>query len=423
MRTLTISILALVTSFFSTYSQSQWQQVYGPQTYFLKQVASVNSNVVVATGEHGLILRSTNAGVNWQQVPSGTNMELECLSFNGNTGIACGGYMAFLKTTNGGMNWTNLNLQGFYGFDIINVQVLNDNTFLMVTKYYFNMTYFYDLRKTTNNGANWSTLFTITSTSQYGAMNDVQFINEQIGFITSNGKVRKTTNGGVNWTIVANVNDSVYKSEIYFVDENTGYFISNINYNSLNRIYKTTNGGFNWVQQYLPSSTAFANKVHFVNTSTGMILSDNGNTYRTTNGGSTWTLEQTYSLNVFYDICMTGNSEAVTVGSYTVILKYNGLTGISHQNNQIPEGFNLSQNYPNPFNPATKISFSLPKASFVMLVVYDVTGKEVETLVNENLGAGSFEVDFNASKLTSGAYFYRITADGFTDVRKMILVK
>jgi hypothetical protein len=99
------------------------------------------------------------------------------------------------------------------------------------------------------------------------------------------------------------------------------------------------------------------------------------------------------------------------------------LTGITGNNSEIPESFNLSQNYPNPFNPSTKISFSLPQASFVKMVVYDITGREVETLVNEDMNAGTFEVDFNASKLTSGVYFYKITADGFTETKKMILTK
>jgi hypothetical protein len=99
------------------------------------------------------------------------------------------------------------------------------------------------------------------------------------------------------------------------------------------------------------------------------------------------------------------------------------VTGVNGASSEIPEGFSLSQNYPNPFNPSTKISFSIPKSSFVKMAVYDVTGKEVEILVNENVNAGTFEVDFNASKLTSGVYFCKITAGDFTDVKKMILTK
>ena len=123
-------------------------------------------------------------------------------------------------------------------------------------------------------------------------------------------------------------------------------------------------------------------------------------------------------------ITATGSTTRSGTGADFLTVRLTGnLTGISGISNEIPEGFSLKQNYPNPFNPSTKIEFSIAKATFVKMAVYDVTGKEVEVLVNENLNAGSFEVDFNASKLTSGVYFCKITAGEFTDVKKMILTK
>lgn len=89
----------------------------------------------------------------------------------------------------------------------------------------------------------------------------------------------------------------------------------------------------------------------------------------------------------------------------------------------IPETFELSQNYPNPFNPATQINFSIPKQSVVTLKIYDVLGKEVATLINESKAAGFYTVDFNASSLSSGAYFYRLEAGNFTDIKRMMLIK
>jgi hypothetical protein len=83
----------------------------------------------------------------------------------------------------------------------------------------------------------------------------------------------------------------------------------------------------------------------------------------------------------------------------------------------------LSQNYPNPFNPTTKISFSIPVQSKVMLKIYDVLGKEVMTLVNDVKSAGSYELEFNASNLASGAYFYKISAGQFSDIKRMMLIK
>ncbi|MBZ0181628.1 MAG: T9SS type A sorting domain-containing protein [Melioribacteraceae bacterium] len=85
--------------------------------------------------------------------------------------------------------------------------------------------------------------------------------------------------------------------------------------------------------------------------------------------------------------------------------------------------FSLTQNYPNPFNPSTSIEYSVPSNEFVTLKVYDVLGSTVSTLVNETKEAGKYNVTFDASNLTSGIYFYSINAGGFTQVKKMMLVK
>jgi hypothetical protein len=90
---------------------------------------------------------------------------------------------------------------------------------------------------------------------------------------------------------------------------------------------------------------------------------------------------------------------------------------------RIPNFYALDQNYPNPFNPTTKITYALPKAGSVNLVVYDILGREVATLVNEVKQAGIHTVDFNASNLASGIYFYSMKSGDFTAVKKMVLVK
>ncbi len=99
------------------------------------------------------------------------------------------------------------------------------------------------------------------------------------------------------------------------------------------------------------------------------------------------------------------------------------ITGIEPVSNEIPSGFKLEQNYPNPFNPVTNIKFSVTKTGFVSLTVYDITGKETSQFVNKNLNPGTYNYEFDASMLPSGVYFYRLNTDGFTDVKKMILVK
>lgn len=101
----------------------------------------------------------------------------------------------------------------------------------------------------------------------------------------------------------------------------------------------------------------------------------------------------------------------------------NLVTGINQNGNEIPDKYSLTQNYPNPFNPVTNIKFTLPKSGYVKLVVFDIMGREVGVMVNENLNAGSYIADFDASKLSSGIYFYKLITADYTDTKKMMLVK
>ncbi len=89
----------------------------------------------------------------------------------------------------------------------------------------------------------------------------------------------------------------------------------------------------------------------------------------------------------------------------------------------IPINYDLSQNYPNPFNPSTTINFVIPKSSFVNLSVYDILGRKVSTLINEEKTAGIYKVEFNAINLPSGIYFYKIKAGSFVQTKKMVLMK
>jgi len=97
--------------------------------------------------------------------------------------------------------------------------------------------------------------------------------------------------------------------------------------------------------------------------------------------------------------------------------------GITQINSEVPSSFSLKQNYPNPFNPNTNIKFNVSKAGNVKITVYNAMGREVEQLVNNNLTAGSYEVNWNAANMPSGVYFYKFTSENFSDVKKMMLVK
>jgi uncharacterized delta-60 repeat protein len=134
--------------------------------------------------------------------------------------------------------------------------------------------------------------------------------------------------------------------------------------------------------------------------------------------------DEAYSIAVDAsgNVYIAGGSRSGTTFDYTTI-KYSQTIGIQNTGSEIPADYTLSQNYPNPFNPVTNIEFSLPKGSNAKLIIYDITGKQVAELVNQNLQAGTYKVDFDASHLSSGTYFYRLTAGDYSMVKKMILVK
>ena len=106
-----------------------------------------------------------------------------------------------------------------------------------------------------------------------------------------------------------------------------------------------------------------------------------------------------------------------------VYIKGTDVIGIQTISSEVPTGFQLMQNYPNPFNPTTKIRFALPVSGFASLKVYDATGKEVATLVSQNLTAGTFEYELKGNNLPSGVYFYKLAAGNFVQTKKMVLVK
>jgi len=99
------------------------------------------------------------------------------------------------------------------------------------------------------------------------------------------------------------------------------------------------------------------------------------------------------------------------------------LVNVERQINSIPEGFKLEQNYPNPFNPTTTIQYSIPERGEVEIIVYDALGDEIKTLISGDHDAGIYEVEFNATGLASGIYFYQIKSAAFTQTRKFVLMK
>jgi streptogramin lyase len=122
----------------------------------------------------------------------------------------------------------------------------------------------------------------------------------------------------------------------------------------------------------------------------------------------------------------TADTLAVPNAGNNTVTFYNigNISGITMINHSVPDDFSLSQNYPNPFNPVTKIRFHIPAGKeFAIIKIYDAAGKEVSTLVNEQLSAGIYEVNFDASAYSSGVYYYKLVSGVFSKVKKMVLVK
>jgi hypothetical protein len=177
----------------------------------------------------------------------------------------------------------------------------------------------------------------------------------------------------------------------------------------INSIAGNTIGGNN----FYDSAVAFNFGV------TGKIVSFNGLTYLfkgwTGTGAGSYTSSDS-----------TGNDTTVTLSITNAIVetaRWVQIVGIQNISSEVPNEWKLYQNYPNPFNPATKISFDVLKGEGISVKIYDALGREMETLLNENLSPGKYSVTFNGGKYSSGIYFYRIKSNSFTDIKKMLLIK
>lgn len=224
-------------------------------------------------------------------------------------------------------------------------------------------------------------------------------------------KIIKSTNGGTTWSSPIRVNDDPAGKEQFFswmaIDQVTGYlyvvFYDRRNYtNTQTDVYlaHSTDGGTTWINERISSSP--------FTPSSGVFFGDyNGISAYNGTVRPMWTRLQSGNLSV-----------------WTALIEYP--VGLQPVNNEIPSSFSLSQNYPNPFNPSTKIRFNIPANKgngSVQLIVYDVLGKEVATLVNGNYAPGSYEINWDASQFASGIYYYSLITESFKETKKLTLAK
>jgi len=333
---------------------------------------------------NGLIARTSDGGNTWSD--SYFSPELDFLFVQNmewldiNTGVSMwvdvGGanyYGRLFKTINSGLSWSEIDIP--FGMDyIMSIKYQNADTLYALTSI--------SLFKSTNQGNNWFQASNLGTGFNRYVISCPSFDTMYLG----GNNIFRSTNRGMDFTSVFALPSPYLVNNFEFLNVNTGYATgshkSAYDYCG-GYIAKTTNAGLNWVVQ-TTNTNLFLRDIHFLNENTGWVVGDSGLILKTTTGGTTF---------------------------------------INNIGIEIPSKYSLSQNYPNPFNPTTNIKFDVAKLSNVNIVVYDLTGREVQTLVNESLKPGTYETSFDGSQLSSGVYFYRMETSSFVETKKMLLIK
>jgi photosystem II stability/assembly factor-like uncharacterized protein len=413
MKKFSATILILL---FSSSAFSQWALLNSGTSINLNAVHFMDMQTGYAAGVSGTVLKTTNSGLNWVALNTGSAVELRAVHFfNTSTGLVCGYGGTILKTTNNGDNWnvissgTTSHLLGmsFYN-DTVGICAGNSGTILY----------------TTNGGISW-----LVGTQGYMVtFHSAYMVNASTGYCVGVNTifapfVAKTVNGGANWaysTFYLNNNEGTLR-DLYFFDPENGIAVSNL-WNGPGGISHTTNGGTNWSTQ-IYSYALYG--VDFPVPTTGYAVGFNGYILKSTDSGNSW-LQQTSGTAAFLkavDFIDSINGYAVGDGGTILKTTNGGVTSVPNNLNELPLNFKLYQNYPNPFNPKSKIKFQITKLSYVKLIVYDAIGREVATLVNEQLRPGTYEVDWNGGDYPSGVYFYKMIAGDNSMTKKMLLIK
>jgi hypothetical protein len=182
----------------------------------------------------------------------------------------------------------------------------------------------------------------------------------------------------------------------------------------------TINGSTGWTASGLTQRDVYAFAVSDSNIFAG---TDSGGAFLSTNSGTSWTAVNNGLTNSNVTALAVSGSNIFAGTNTSGVWRREMPTAVKDDENNVPMLFSLSQNYPNPFNPSTTISFSLLSKSFVTLKVFDILGREVATIVSEEMPAGSYSRQWNAAKMSSGIYFYRLQAGAFTETKKLVLLR
>lgn len=395
---------------FSSHIFSQWTQTLnGVSIWSLAK--DLNGNIYAGSlGSSSAIYKTTNLGMNWNPLTAANGQTVFSIAVDTAGNIFGANFSAgLLKSTNAGVNWTTVPVASFGGSSL-NTVACGRNSHVYVGT---NGAGFF---RSTDNGNSFT----------QGGLTAVQVItisvdkyNSSIIYagVTSttagpNGFYRSTDYGA---TFSANLNPN---KNIYGIIQKTPTDLYSVSTTTGGPFDKSTDGGLNWVTintGYIARGIADAGLDY-------IYIAGNGGVFLSTNNGVNFT-NTSLTISATPVIKSDFRTYAGTSGTSNggVWIKSDPL-GIT-QTGITASDFSLSQNYPNPFNPSTAIEFSVKETAAVSIAVYDVLGREIERIVNENLSPGKYKIQWDASAYPSGIYYYMLKTNVFSETKKMILLK
>jgi len=431
MRKFSFILLFLIIStgqLYKTYSQDYWFRLNSPTTNFLRALHFADSLTGWVAGDSGLIIHTTNGGMDWIEQQSNTSNNIKDIFFlDDNRGWAIA-WKEFtppigtiiLSTSNGGEDWNtdlyreeNVFMNSIYLLDTLNG---------WMGGFPGEMVY------TTDGGEVWvDAVFDSGSFIHFPPVR-FNFYNSQYAFVCGGaidiaGVIWRTTNGGESWSASGVSPEPVH--QIHYIDSLNIIGLGGDPEFFGASIVRTTNGGDDWVHEEL-GIFGVATSVSFRTESEGWApLSLAQTTMYSLDTGSTWIEIPTPNNSAIYDLVFTDSLTGYGVGREGEIIKYKypNTTPYVEQDQFLPLQFELFQNYPNPFNPVTTIDYSIPFGSHVQLTLYDQLGNEVAVLEDTYKQRGSYKSVWNAEDLPSSIYYYQLRVGSYTDTKKMILLK
>lgn len=394
----------------------------------------------VAAGDSGKIITTDGRPpAPWVSRVSGTNQDLNaCKVYNHPDSVIAfvvGDNATVLRSGDKGHTWVNRSIPSvstnLYGLDFLPGFAPNSPTGEVNVVVCGNSGKVW--KSTYSGGFSWLNISPGTTKK----LNSVAAVNSQLfAVVGDSGIIYRTLDGGATWEN-RSISSSVSLKKIA-TPQYDRYCAVGTN----GSIYFSTNYGYTWTPRS-SGTTQTLRDVFFTGVDSGVVVGDAGVVRHTTNGGLTWLADPLLNgLTTRNILCIaqvdentcnsiTSNStpgDKLADTTFFLAVSSEPFLGIEPISNFIADFFNLKQNYPNPFNPETKIGFDIPanlkgEMSDVKIIIYDISGKEIDILVNESVRAGQYEVNWNAANYPSGVYFYTILADKYKETRKMILLK